>query len=60
MEIQERKKLKGIALLHYMIENKKQLQAQAVEDYQNSNEMQAVVKELRESNYRKRVLAHHY
>lgn len=59
MEIQERKKLKGIALLHYMIENKKQMQAQAVEDYQNSIEMQAVVKELRESNYRKRVLAHH-
>jgi hypothetical protein len=59
MEIQERKKLKGIALLHYMIENKKQMQAQAVEDYQNSKEMQAVVKELRESNCRKRVSAHH-
>lgn len=39
METQERQKLKGIALLRYMIENKKKMEAESVEDYKNSKEM---------------------
>ena len=39
METQERQKLKGMALLRYMIENKKIMEAEAVEDYKNSKEM---------------------
>lgn len=39
MEIQERDKLKGMALLRYMIENKKKMEIEAVEEYKNSKEM---------------------
>jgi hypothetical protein len=54
METQERDKLKGMALLRYMIENKKKMEEEAVEEYKNSKEMQAVVRELRASNQRKK------
>ena len=54
METIERDKLKGMALLRYMIENKKKMEAEAVEEYENSKEMQAVVKELRANNQRKK------
>ncbi|MEY4540757.1 MAG: hypothetical protein RLZZ306_2514 [Bacteroidota bacterium] len=54
METQEREKLKGMALLRYMIENKKKMEEEAVEEYKNSKEMQAVVRELRASNQRKK------
>ena len=54
METIERDKLKGMALLRYMIENKKKMEAEAVEEYKNSKEMQAVVKELRANNQRKK------
>jgi hypothetical protein len=33
METQERDKLKGMALLRYMIENKKKMEEEAVEEY---------------------------
>ena len=54
METIERDKLKGMALLRYMIENKKKMEAEAIEEYKNSKEMQAVVKELRANNQRKK------
>jgi hypothetical protein len=54
METIERDKLKGMALLRYMIENKKKMEEEAVEEYKNSEKMQAVVKELRASNQRKK------
>lgn len=54
METQERDKLKGMALLRYMIENKKKMEEEAIEEYKNSKEMQAVVGELRASNQRKK------
>lgn len=50
METQEREKLKGMALLRYMIENKKKMEAEAVEDYKHNEKLQAVVRELRASN----------
>ena len=56
METQERDKLKGMALLRYMIENKKKMEAEAIEEYKNSKEMQAVVRELRENNQRKKAI----
>ena len=54
METLERDKLKGMALLRYMIENKKKMEEEAVEEYKNSKEMQAFVRELRASNQRKK------
>jgi hypothetical protein len=56
MEIQEREKLKGMALLRYMIENKKKMEAEAIEDYKHNEKLQAVVRELRASNQRKKSL----
>jgi hypothetical protein len=56
METQEREKLKGMALLRYMIENKKKMEEEAIEEYKNSKKMQAVVRELRASNQRKKLL----
>jgi len=56
METVERDKLKGMALLRYMIENKKKMEAEAIEEYKNSKEMQAVVRELRANNQRKKSL----
>lgn len=54
METLERDKLKGMALLRYMIENKKKMEEEAIEEYKNSEKMQAVVKELRANNQRKK------
>lgn len=54
METQERQKLKGIALLRYMIENKKKMEAESVEDYKNNEKLQAIVRELRMNNQRKK------
>jgi hypothetical protein len=54
METLERDKLKGMALLRYMIENKKKMEEEAVEEYKNSEKLQAVVRELRASNQRKK------
>jgi hypothetical protein len=56
METVERDKLKGMALLRYMIENKKKMEAEAIEEYKNSKEMQAVVRELRANNQRKKAI----
>jgi|GEM_PF-4716032 len=56
METQERDKLKGIALLRYMIENKKKMEAEAIADYKNNEKLQTVVRELRASNQRKKLL----
>jgi hypothetical protein len=56
METQERDKLTGIALLRYMIENKKKMEEEAIEDYKHNEKLQAVVKELRASNQRKKSL----
>jgi hypothetical protein len=39
METLERDKLKGMALLKYMIENKKKMEEEAVEEYKNSKSM---------------------
>ena len=39
METQEKEKLKGMALLRYMIENKKKMEEEAIEEYKNSKEM---------------------
>ena len=54
METQERQKLKGMALLRYMIENKKKMEAESVEDYKNNEKLQAIVRELRMNNQRKK------
>jgi hypothetical protein len=54
METLERDKLKGMALLRYMIENKKKMEEEAIEEYKNSEIMQAVVRELRANNQRKK------
>lgn len=56
MEILERDKLKGIALLRYMIENKKKMEEEAIEDYKHNEKLQTVVRELRASNQRKKSL----
>ena len=54
METLERDKLKGIALLRYMIENKKKMEEESIEEYKNSEKLQAVVRELRANNQRKK------
>ena len=54
METIERDKLKGVALLRYMIENKKKMEEEAIEEYKNSEKLQAVVRELRASNQRRK------
>jgi hypothetical protein len=55
MEIQEIPKLRGAALFRKMLDNKKLIQSQAVEEYKNSKEMQEIMRELRESNARKKM-----
>ena len=54
METQSQPQLRGAALFRKMLDNKKLIQAQAVEDYKNNPEMQAIFKELGERNARKR------
>ena len=56
METQSQPQLRGAALFRKMLDNKKLIQAQMVEDYKNDPELQAIVKELRESNAREREL----
>ena len=53
MQTQSQPQLRGAALFRKMLDNKKLIQAQAVEDYKNNPELQAIVKELRESNNRR-------
>jgi hypothetical protein len=50
METQTEPRLRGVALLRKMLENKKLIQAQAVEDYKNNPELQEIVRQLREEN----------
>jgi hypothetical protein len=50
METQTEPKLRGVALLRKMLDNKKLIQAQAVEDYKNNPELQEIVRQLREEN----------
>ena len=56
METQSQPQLRGAALFRKMLDNKKLIQAQAIEDYKNNPELQAIVKELRERNNREREL----
>ena len=56
METQSQPQLRGAALFRKMLDNKKLIQAQAVEDYKNNPELQAIFKELGERNARKRDL----
>jgi hypothetical protein len=56
METQTQPRLTGVALFRKMAENKKIMQAQAVEDYKNNPKMQAIIKELRENNAREKEL----
>jgi hypothetical protein len=56
METQTQPKLTGVALFRKMAENKKIMQAQAIEDYKNNPELQAVFKELREDIAREKEL----
>jgi hypothetical protein len=46
METQTQPRLTGAPLFRKMLENKKIIQAQAVEDYKNNPEMQAAFKRL--------------
>ena len=46
MEIQTEPRLRGVALLRKMLDNKKLIQAQAVEDYKNNPSMQEAFRRL--------------
>ena len=50
METQTEPRLRGVALLRKMLDNKKLIQAQAVEDYKNNPRLQEIVKKLYEEN----------
>jgi hypothetical protein len=56
METQAEPKLRGVALLRKMLDNKKLIQAQAVEDYKNNPELQEIVRQLREENKLRKAL----
>lgn len=56
METQTEPKLRGAALFRKMLDNKKLIQAQAVEEYKNSPAMQEIVRELRQENNRKKAM----
>lgn len=56
METPTQPRLTGVALFRKMLDNKKIIQAQMVEDYKNDPELQAIFKELRENNARKKEL----
>jgi hypothetical protein len=56
METQTQPRLTGVALFRKMLENKKIMQAQAIEDYKNNPELQAVYRELRENIAREKEL----
>lgn len=48
METQTEPRLRGVALLRKMLDNKKLIQEQAVEDYKNSPSMQEAFRRLEE------------
>ena len=56
METQTEPRLRGVALLRKMLDNKKLIQEQAVEDYKNNPVMQEIVRGLRAENKRKKSL----
>ena len=56
MKIQTEPRLRGAALFRKMLDNKKLIQAQAVEDYKNNPAMQKIVRELRAENNRKKAM----
>ncbi len=56
METQTEPRLRGAALFRKMLDNKKLIQAQAVEDYKNNPELQEIVRQLRAENKRQREL----
>ena len=56
METQSQPQLRGAALFRKMLDNKKLIQAQMIEDYNNDPEIRAIFKELGERNARKREL----
>ncbi len=55
METQTEPRLRGAALFRKMLDNKKLIQAQAVEDYKNSIEMQEAFRRLEELEKAKKV-----
>ena len=56
METQSQPQLRGIALFRKMLDNKKLIQAQMIEEYNNDPEIRAIFKELGEINAREREL----
>ena len=56
METQSQPQLRGIALFRKMLDNKKLIQAQMIEEYNNDPEIRAMFKELGEINAREREL----
>ena len=56
METQSQPQLRGAALFRKMLDNKKLIQAQMIEEYNNDPEIRAMFKELRESNAREKEL----
>ena len=56
MEIQTEPRLRGAALFRKMLDNKKLIQAQAVEDYKNSPSMQEAFRRLEKLETAKKVL----
>ena len=55
METQSQPQLRGAALFRKMLDNKKLIQAQAVEDYKNNPEMQAAFERLRQKEAEKKL-----
>ena len=56
MEAQTEPRLRGAALFRKMLDNKKLIQAQAVEDYKNSPSMQEAFRRLEKLETAKKVL----
>ena len=56
MEIQTEPRLRGAALFRKMLDNKKLIQAQAVEDYKNSPSMQEAFRRLEKLETAKKVV----
>jgi hypothetical protein len=55
METQTQSRLTGAALFRKMLDNKKIIQAQAVEDYKNNPEMKAAFERLRKIEAEKKI-----
>ena len=56
METQSQPQLRGAALFRKMLDNKKLIQAQAVEDYKNSPSMQEAFRRLEKLETAKKVV----